>query len=190
MSASSGDVTQLLKKMAAGDASAREELFRAVEADLRVIANSRLRSESDAHSLQTTALIDDAYIRLIGKADGWEDRKHFYRAAARAMRRILIDYVRRRKASKRGSGGDRVRISDIERPINLKEAERLVALDEAIDQLATFDPRAADVVELHHFGGRSHAEVAKILEISERTAKSDWAAAKAFLHEKLADLSD
>jgi RNA polymerase sigma factor (TIGR02999 family) len=143
-----------------------------------------MRRERSDHTLQATALIDDAFMRLAGtdgKAIRWQDRAHFYRAAARAMRRILIDHERQRKRQKRGGGQYRRADVDLDELGQDQFRFDLLAMDEALDSLATFDPRQADVVELRHFGGYTVEETASILEISPTTVKDEFATAKLWL---------
>lgn len=178
------DVTMLLAKAGGGDREGRDQLFRVVEEELRRIAQGYMRRERPDHTLQATALVDDAFMRLAGsdgKAIPWQDRAHFYRAAARAMRRILIDHERQRNRQKRGGG--QYRRADVHLDELGQDQLRfdLLAMDEALDSLATFDRRQADVVELRHFGGYTVEETARILEISSTTVKDEFATAKLWL---------
>lgn len=180
-------VTVLLAKAGSGDQSAKQELFQRVELELRAIADRYMRAERADHSLQTTILVDDAFLRLVGdKADcGWQDRKHFYRVAARAMRRILIDHERQRRAQRRGGGQHhKVPIEPDHLGVGQMQPD-LLALDEALTKLSEVDSRQSEIVELHHFGGCTLEETAKMLEVSPSTVKGEWRAAKAWLHREL-----
>jgi len=183
----SEDVTLLLGQAGDGDVSAKEQLFRIVQRELKMIAQKQMRNERDGHSLQATVLVDDAFLKLVGSDVelDFSDRKHFYRVSANVMRRILIDHERTRRAKRRG-GGDHQRVAfdlDLigEDEFNLD----VLALDEALTKLAEVDPRQAEIVALHHFGGCSLAETAELLEISVTTVKMDWRMAKGWLHREL-----
>jgi RNA polymerase sigma factor (TIGR02999 family) len=175
----SGEITPLLHQAARGEPEAREQLFRRVEVELKVIAASLLTRERAELSLQPTLLVDEIYLRLIGngKELSWADRKHFFRTAARAMRRMLIDHARRGRL-------DLQPLDSCQPPAPAADS-RLAALEEALARLAQLDPRAAQVVELHSFAGRTIQETAELLDISVGTVKNDWAAARAWLHREL-----
>ena len=184
---SQGEITVLLQKAAAGDQAAEGRLFALVETELRAIAMKSMRDERIDHTLQGTVIIDDAFLRLVGKDAGidWQNRRHFYCAAARAMRRILIDHERSRRAKRRG-GGIPLRVVEDPDEFGVEQSQvDLLALDEALTKLADVSPRQSEIVELHHFGGYSLEEAGKILEISRTTAKSDWRIAKAWLYREL-----
>ena len=176
------EVTRLLDAAAAGDRVAAADLLPLVYDELRKLAAMRLAAELPDQTLQPTALVHEAYIRLVGPDDGarWDNRGHFFAAAAEAMRRILVDAARRKAALKHG--GDLARL---ELEPNLAAAreprEDLVALDEALDRLAAEDPLKADLVKLRYFAGLSLAEAAAALGLSERTAGRHWAFARAWL---------
>ena len=181
-------VTNLLAQANEGDRTAKERLFSLIEDELRVIAQKQMRLERPDHSLQVTVLVDDTLLQLVGEQIdvSWQNRKHFYRAAARSMRRMLIDHERRRRAQKRG--GDEHHRVDI-RPDELGDTTDqldLLALDEALTNLANVDPRQSQIVELHHFGGCTLTEVAKIMDLSPSTIRNEWKMAKAWLHRELA----
>ncbi len=187
MSNKHGEVTVLLGQVRQGDRDARDQLYRLVEDELRKIAQHKMRSERPDHTLQTTILTNDVFLKLVGAADiDWHDRSHFYRTAARAMRRLLVDHQRARQTEKRGGGRER---TAVELPEIGKEQFQvdLLALDEALEKLVEMDPRQSEIVELHHFGGHTLDETAKILDVSTATVKREWTAAKAWLHMRLSD---
>ncbi len=191
MSKSDHDITGLLTAASGGDRKSQEELFREVESHLRRIAHEYLRGERPDHSQQTTALVNDAFMRLIVDGDriDWADRSHFYRTAARAMRRLLVDHARTRERAKRGGG--EVARADIDIDQLYESAvPDLLALDEALKRLEHLDPRQCEVVELHHFCRYSLKDTAEILGVSESTVKKDWKAAKAWLYREIADEND
>lgn len=179
------DVTQVLARVRAGDADAGQELLPLVYEELRQIARGQLARERKNHTLQATALLHEAWMKL-GDMEGAQpkDRAHFMAIAARTMRQILVDHARRKKAGKRGEGWDRVTLN-----IALDQLEKdeldLVALDEALEQLAEQDARKARVVELRFFAGLSVAEVAEVLGVSTRTVEGDWFMARAWLRKSL-----
>jgi RNA polymerase sigma factor (TIGR02999 family) len=186
MSDEVADITQLLRIASRGDSVAQEELFRRVEEELRTIADKYMRKERPDHTLSTTVLVDEAFMRLVvgGRKLKWTDRAHFYRAAAKAMRNLLVDYARRRQRKRRGPRHVRIQL-DPDRLGHEMPQFDLLALNEALDKLKRLDPRQIEVVELHHFGGHSIAETAKILDVSVATVKTDWASARAFLYREL-----
>jgi RNA polymerase sigma factor (TIGR02999 family) len=182
------DVTQLLDAAATGDRQAAGELLPLVYAELRHLAAARLAAEPFGQTLQPTALVHEAYLRLVGRGDEhrWDGRGHFFAAAAEAMRRILIESARRKRGPERG--GDYTRHDlDPDQPAPPGPSPRLLALDEALDRLAAIEPRAADVVKLRYFAGLTVAEAASALGISPRTADADWAYARAWLVTALRD---
>lgn len=156
--------------------------------ELRKLATARLALESPGHTLQPTALVHEAYLRLVGASDApeWDNRGHFFAAAAEAMRRILIDNARRKRGPDRG--GDCIRHEiDLEHIAESNRAEQLLELDEALERLAALEPRAAQVVKLRYYAGLNISDVALSLGISPRTADSDWAYARAWLLQVLRD---
>lgn len=172
--------TLLLERWQAGDPAALDELMPLVYSELRRIAQSYLRSERVGHTLQATALANEAYLRLIQQRDaGIESRAHFLGLAATMMRRILVDYARKRMAHKRGWEG-RVTLNE-EKAGSTEKGEQLVALDEALQKLTELSPRQSRVVELKYFGGLTIEETAAVLEISPATAKREWSMARAWL---------
>jgi RNA polymerase sigma factor (TIGR02999 family) len=186
------EVTRILSAIEAGDPQAADQLLPLVYDELRKLAAVRLGQENPGQTLQATALVHEAYLRLVGReqesGDGesvkWDSRGHFFAAAAEAMRRILVDGARRRNAEKRGSGAVRHELHDIE--IAAAEIpEDLVALDEALDELAAVDKPAADLVHLRYFAGLSIPDAAETMNISPRTAARLWAYARAWLRQKI-----
>lgn len=178
------DVTQLLDAAAAGDPHAAAELLPLVYGELRKLAAARLAEEKPGQTLQPTALVHEAYLRLVGggQADGWSGRAHFFAAAAEAMRRILVDAARRKNSPKHGGGLARESLDVIDVAIP-EWPEDLVALDEALTRLAATDKAAADLVHLRFFTGLPIPEAARILGVSPRTADRLWAYARAWLHQ-------
>jgi RNA polymerase sigma factor (TIGR02999 family) len=177
----SGDVTVLLKAWAGGDAEALERLIPIVHDDLRRMARRYMRNEAAGNTLQATALVNEAYLRLVGANQAtWQDRAHFFAVAAQMMRRILVDAARARKSDKRGGGAVKVDLNESIDGLPARASE-LVALDEALDALAKFDERKARVVEMKFFGGLSVEETAAVLKISTRSAMRDWNLARAWL---------
>ena len=181
------EVTRILSAIGQGDSRAAGQLLPLVYDELRKLAAQRLAREKPGQTLQATALVHDAYLRLVGVQDpGWESRGHFFAAAAEAMRRILVEAARRKQGPERG--GDFTRHDlDLEQPALPGPSPLLLALDEALDRLAAIEPRAAEVVKLRYFAGLTVAEAASALGISPRTADSDWAYARAWLVTALRD---
>lgn len=175
-----GQITVLLGRLERGDRSALDLLLPLVYEHLKNVAHGQLRGERAGHTLNTTALVHEAYLKLVGQKTTWQSRAHFVGVAAQAMRRILVDYARARLAEKRGAGAERVTLSD-ELHGELVRPEELVALDEALVRLKALDARQAAVVEFHFFGGLTHQEIAMLLDVSEPTVGRDWRAARAWL---------
>jgi RNA polymerase sigma factor (TIGR02999 family) len=179
-------VTELLAKARSGDPSALENVFPLIYDELRRIARQQLRNEPDGHTLSPTALVHEAYMRLIDYSRmEWTGRAHFMSVAATAMRRILVDHARGHRSLKRGGALRRVSLDAVELA-DEERAELLVAVDEALVRLKELDPRQAKVVECRFFGGMTEEETAEALGIGLRTAKRDWAKAKGWLHKQLA----
>jgi RNA polymerase sigma factor (TIGR02999 family) len=182
------DLTMLLEQMGRGDRDAADRLFPLVYEELRALAGSLFRKQSPGHTLQPTALVHDAYVRLIDQTSPqWKDRGHFFAVAAKAMRQILTDHARRQQAVKRG-GGDKQRIvlnDDV--AFTAKPTVDLLALDEAMQALAALDERKARVVELKFFAGLGNDEIADVLHVSRATVADDWTVARAFLKSQLVD---
>ena len=182
------DVTRLLDAAAAGDRQAAADLLPFVYDELRKLAAARMAEEKPGDTFQPTALVHEAYLRLVGAADvsRWENRGHFFAAAAEAMRRILVDAARRKGREKHG--GDWTRIDlEVAQPAAPDPRHDLVALDAALTRLAVVDAQAAKLVELRHFAGMSVTEAAQVLGVSMRTADRVWAFARAWLHRELTD---
>ena len=180
----SQDVTHLLKKWSDGDAAALEELTPVVYAELRRMAKRYIGRERKGHTLQTTALVNEAYIRLIDwKNAKWENRAHFFGVSAQLMRRILVDFARKRP-DVRSSPLYKVSLDKAEGVVQEKEAD-LVALDEALKELAKFDERKAKIVELKFFGGMKTDEIAEVVGVAEITVLREWQKAKAWLYLQL-----
>ena len=180
------EITQLLRKWSEGDRAALDQLMPVVHQELRKLANAYLRGEKPGHTLQPTALINEAYLRLVGQNfPEWQSRKHFYGVAAQLMRQVLVEHARARSAAKRGGGGQKLSLDEA---INFSQdqAADLVALDDALTALARFDERKARVVELRYFGGFSIEEIANALDISVATVGREMRMAQAWLHRELA----
>ena len=178
-------LTALLDDWRNGVNDAPDELFRLVYHELKRIARRHMRNEAPGHSLQTTALVNEAYIRLLDQAHvSWQNRAHFYAIAAQTMRRILVDRARGRARIKRG--GDAYRISlDQADGFDVESSKDLLALDEALQVLASIDPRRSRVVELRFFGGLTNAEIAEVLEVAPNTVIRDWNMARAWLYHEI-----
>jgi RNA polymerase sigma-70 factor (ECF subfamily) len=182
----SAEVTRLLRAWGDGDKQALERLTPVVYDELRRMARHYLRGERDGHTLQTTALVNEAYLRLVDVAGvNWQDRAHFFAVSAQMMRRILVDAARARGSHKRGSATPHVNLDDVP-DVGTGRATELVALDDALNALADFDPRKAKVIELRFFGGLSVEETAEVLKISPQSVMRDWKLAKAWLMRELA----
>jgi RNA polymerase sigma factor (TIGR02999 family) len=182
----SHNITHLLKEWSDGDDRALERLTPLVYEELRQQAARYLRRERPGHTLQTTALINEAYLRLIDAKDiHWQSRAHFFAIAANLMRRILVDHARRRDADKRGGANLRLTLDESMAVANEVDVD-LLAIDQALDRLATIDPQQARVVELRFFSGLSVEETAAALGVSPKTVKRDWSVARAWLHREIA----
>jgi RNA polymerase sigma-70 factor, ECF subfamily len=179
----SSDVTRMLREWRAGDPSAADRLLPVVYGELHRLAASYLRRERTGHTLQSTALVNEAWLKLADQSAPWQNRAHFLGVAAQAMRRILVDHARRKSAQKRGGDGLRVTLGDVA----AKESNEvdLVRLDVALEKLAALDERQARMVTMRFFAGLTVEETAEALGVSEKTVKRDWAAAKAWLHREL-----
>jgi RNA polymerase sigma-70 factor (ECF subfamily) len=179
-----GQVTVLLKAMHEGDATAEEKLFPLVYQELHRLARSYMRRERPDHTLQATALINEAYVRLAGGDVDWKNREHFIGIAAHVMRRVLVDHARAHNAEIRGGGAKRV---DLDEGLIQSSArnDEVLLVDEALNRLAVSNARQARVVELHYFAGLSMEEIAAMLCISTRSVKRDWSLARLWLFEEL-----
>ncbi|HSJ62411.1 MAG TPA: ECF-type sigma factor [Gemmatimonadaceae bacterium] len=178
-------VTELLRRHSAGDRAALDEAIPLLYEELRRVARRQLRREDRGHTLSTTALVNEAYLRLADlRQMEWQDRAHFLAMAARAMRRVLVDHARRHRADKRGGG---------EQPVSLEEAlivsgenmEMVIAVDDALSRLGALSPRLAQVVEYRFFGGMTEEEMATALGVTPRTVQRDWVKARGWLRETL-----
>jgi len=178
-------VTELLVRWSEGDDAALAELMPLVYEELRRLAHRQMAAERTGHTLQTTALVNEAYLRLADQTNpNWQSRAHFFAVAARAMRQILVSYARSNRAQKRGGGGVRVELDEAAL-VSPEESQEIVDLHEALERLATLDSRKAQVVELKYFGGLNYEEMAEVLKISPVTARRDWRFAKAWLYTEL-----
>jgi len=179
------EITQLLAEWSEGNQAALDQLYPLVYNELRRLAHGYLRRERKGHTLQTTALINEAYLRLVDqKHVHWANRSHFFGISAQIMRRILIDHARRYDYAKRGGGAQRISLD--EAALVAKQRGRtLLLLDEALKSLAKIDPRRSQVVELRYFGGLNNEEIAGVLKISENTVMRDWNMARAWLYQEL-----
>ena len=181
----SNDVTALLVGLQAGDRAAVDAVLPLVYRQLEEMARRQLRGERDGHTLDTAGLVHEAYLRLVDQTRAtWQSRSHFLGVASLAMRRILVNYARDRRAAKRGGGEVAVTLHDGEVGTPAR-SDDLLALDEALDRLATHDERSARVVEMWFFGGLEHVEIAGVLGVSEKTVRRDWQSAKAWLSHAL-----
>ena len=179
------DVTQLLIAWNDGDQAARDQLMSVVYEELHRVARRYMRNESPGHTLQTSALVNEAFIRLVDQKNvHWQNRAHFYSIAAQMMRRILVDYARRRNYAKRG-GGARALSLDEGLIVSDERSAEVVAVHEALEELAKFDPRKSQIVELRFFGGLTIDETAGVLGVSPGTVMADWTVAKAWLRREI-----
>jgi len=176
-------VTTLLKAWSRGDVTARDQLFPIVYAELRRRAAGHLGRERRGHTLQPTALVHEAYLRMSGKNVGWKNRTQFFAVASQIMRRILVDHARSRLAAERPGSGTRVTLGE---PVSGPREVDLIALDDALVQLEATDPRQARMVELRFFGGLTHEEVALALGVSLATVNREWRLTKAWLYQRVA----
>jgi RNA polymerase sigma factor (TIGR02999 family) len=181
----SQDVAQVLSAISAGDQQAASDLLPVVYEELQKLAHHKLTHEPRGHTLQTTALVHEAYVRLVGHQDpGWDGRGHFFAAAAEAMRRILIERARRRGRLKHGAGYRRFEMTDAAASEDQPPVD-VLALDEALQRLEAYDHRKSEIVKLRFFGGLTVEETAAALAVSPATVKSDWSFARAWLHREL-----
>ena len=177
-------VTGLLNAIAEGTAEADDELLPLIYQELRAVAKVRLRGHSRGNTLSTTALVHEAYLKLLGSDSSFSNRRHFYATAALAMRQILVDQARRRLADKRGAGLQEITF-DEQLLADAGRSTDVVALDAALEELKALEPRLAEVVHLRFFAGLELSEVAGLMEVSQRTVGRDWQKARAFLHARL-----
>ncbi len=180
------EITRMLQEWSSGKQEALDALLPLVYAELHRQASRYLRRERAGHTLQTTALIHEAYLKLVDQRTvNWQNRAHFFGIAAQLMRRILVDYAKARHRAKRGGIGEDLPIEANTLAVSGERSIDLVALDEALTRLAVFDERQARIVELRYFSGLSIEETAKALRISPATVKTDWRTAKAWLHQEI-----
>ena len=178
-------VTQLLAEWSDGDNAALVELTPLVYEELRRLAHHFMEGQRPDHTLQTTALVDEAYLRLADQTKpSWQNRAHFFAVAARAMRQILVNYARSKRAQKRGGGALKVELDEAA-IVSPEQSQAIVDLHEALERLGTLDSRKARVVELKYFGGLNHDEIAEVMKISAVTVRRDWVFAKAWLYNEL-----
>lgn len=179
------DVTRILEAIDRGEAQAAEQLLPLVYVELRRLAAHKMASENPGQTLQPTALVHEAWLKLVGQENRrWQDRNHFFAAAAEAMRQILTDNARRKLRARHGGGQQRVEFED-RAAAATTEDEQILAVSEALEKLTRLDPQRAELVKLRYFVGLSFAEAAEVLGISEITAKRYWAFARAWLHEEI-----
>jgi len=174
-------ITQLLTRWSSGDKAALDELIPLIYPELRRLARAYMGRENSGHTLQTSALINEAYLRLVNQQDvKWKDRAHFFAVAAQVMRHILVDHARRYRSNKRGAGAEHVQLDDVA-VICVERATDLIALDDALNRLALIDKRKSHIVELRFFGGLTVEETAEVLHLAPITIMREWRAAKAWL---------
>lgn len=185
MTSAPQELSQLLQAWSNGDQTALDRLMPIVYEELRQMARHYMGRQNPGHTLQTTALIHEAYLRLVNQKEArWQNRAHFFGVAAKAMRHILVDYARTRQAAKRGGEARRVSLDEAA-VVAVDRAEELVALDLALQNLAAVDQRKCQVVELRYFGGLSVEETAEVLKVSEETVMRDWRLARTWLLREL-----
>ena len=184
---SSQQLTQMLIQLSEGNAQMVDDILPLIYDELRRLAGNYLRRERSDHTLQPTALVHEAYIKLIDQTQvKWQNRAHFFGIAANIMRRILVDYARQHKAEKRGGAAEKMPLEEEILIVSEGKSAELLALDEALENLAKFDPQKSKIVELRYFGGLSVEETAEVLGVSEITVKRHWRMAKAWLYGQLA----
>jgi RNA polymerase sigma factor (TIGR02999 family) len=180
------DVTELLRCFRKGNSEAGAKLIPLVYEELRRMARRYMRQERSDHILQTTALIHEAYLRLVEqKETNWQNRAHFFAVAAQLMRRILVDHARASEAAKRGGDAERVSLDEECITWSPEKSRELIALDESLKRLAQLSPRQSQIVEMRFFGGLTVEEAAEVLQITPRTVKRDWSVARAWLHREV-----
>ena len=187
MEAETHDVTQLLIDWSNGDQAALDKLAPIVEQELRRLAHHYMRGERPGHTLQTTALVNEAFVRLANrKRMQWQNRAHFFGIAAQLMRTILVDHARSHACAKRGGGAEKLELNEA-MVVSQQKASEVIALDEALKELELIDPRQSRIVELRFFGGLTVEEAAEVLHVSPMTIKREWSTAKAWLYHNLAN---
>lgn len=185
MNADETDVAKLLEGISDGRHAAADQLMPLVYDRLRLLAQKLLRHESAAHTLQPTALVNEAYMRMVGQNQvDWQGKTHFFAIGAKMMRRILVDHARRKMSKKRGGGMHRIALAD-DLCVSNRNDEDVLAIEEALEKLAQLDPRQAQIVELRFYGGLTVEEVAEVLGVSKRTVEADWTMLRAWLRREL-----
>jgi RNA polymerase sigma-70 factor (ECF subfamily) len=186
-SPSQQEVTRLLADWSGGNEGALEKLIPLVQPELHRLAHHYMSREAVGHTLQTTALLNEAYLHLVDDPKrSWQNRTHFVAAAAQLMRRIMVDHARERRAQKRGGGAVKIALDEVAL-VTEKRSEELLALDEALQKLAMQDPRKSQIVELRYFGGLTVEETAAFLQLSQRMVEREWMVAKAWLYRALSE---
>ena len=181
------EITQLLAEWSDGNQTALDKLYPLVYDELHKMARRYMGRERRGHTLQTTALINEAYVRLVDQKNvHWQNRSHFFAISAQIMRRILIDHARREHYAKRGGGAQKISLDEVA-IVAVERASSLILLDEALTRLGEIDPRRSQVVELRYFGGLNNEEIAGVLKISENTVTRDWNMARAWLYQELTE---
>lgn len=181
-----GEVTQLLRQLSEGNQQSLPHLMPMVYDDLRRVAGAFMRRERAGHTLQVTALVHEAYLRLVDqRVVNWQNRAHFFAIAAQAMRRILVEHARAKGAEKRGGEYEKVSLDDISVSLTPRHSELLLSLDEALSRLEQVSPRQCRIIEYRFFAGMTEDETAAVLDISARTVKRDWRVARAWLNREL-----
>ena len=179
------NVTRILSSIEGGDAKASEELLPLVYEELRRLAASQMALQPPGHTLQATALVHEAYLRLVGgETSKWEGRRHFFAAAAEAMRHILVDRARRKQRAKHGGDFERLDIDSVELAADLDD-EKILMVNEALDQLTAEDKLKAEIVKLRYFAGLTHKEIAGVLNLSEKTIRRHWSFARVWLFQRI-----
>jgi len=178
------DITRLLERVAGGDPEAWDELLPRLYTTLHEIAHRLMRDQSRGHTLQTTALVHEAFLKMAGGDQRWETRRHFERVAARAMRAVLVDYARARNAQKRGEGWERVMLTEEVAAVTGPKLD-VLALHDALDKLHELDPETAEVAELRCFGGLEHGDIARVTGRSKRTVERAWRFARSWLEREM-----
>lgn len=182
------ELTQLLIDWSNGDRAALDKLMPLIDQELRRLAHRYMTRERAGHTLQTTALVNEAFLRLVNRKNlQWQNRAHFFAIAAQLMRTILVDHARSHASAKRGGGARKLELDEA-MVVSQQKASEVIALDDALNQLALLDPQQSRVVELRFFGGLTVEEAAEVLQVSPATIKREWSTAKAWLYHKLAKL--
>lgn len=184
------EITQLLMNWSQGDKAALDQLVPLVYPELRRLAKRHMRREAPGHTLETSALINEAYLKLVDQQNvEWQNRAHFFAVAAQVMRHILVDHARTRNYAKRGGGATKLPLDEAT-ALTAQRAAELIALDDALKDLSALDPRRSQIIELRFFGGLSMEETAEVMNISPSTVQREWRAAKAWLHHTMTNHCD